>query len=175
MARVLVDMCLRLPWERLLVTGGAVGVVASATPSLGPAPPRPAKTAISKPGCTAADNAGVALYHLDGLAYQGKTNFGVLRVTKETLEVGARAAEIAGAPQIAQDYRDIARQLPEVHDAAHAGELAERLRPVAFRAWSLGASCKGAMTPQQLDRARALARQVQAGTLSMDQAIKQVR
>mgnify|MGYP001619321957 CR=1 FL=1 len=168
-------MCQRLPWERLLVTAGAVGVVGNATPSLGPAPPRAAKTAISKPGCTAADNAGVALFHLDGLAYHGKTNFGVLRVTKDTLEVGARAAEIAGDPQIAQDYRDIARRLPEVHDAAKAGELAERLRPVAFRAWSLGASCKGAMTPQQLTRVKALAKDVNNGKLTMEEAVKKVK
>jgi hypothetical protein len=85
----------------------------------------------------------MVLYHLDGLAYHGKTNFGVLRVSKERLEEGARAAEIAGDPGIAGEYRAIARDLPDVHDEAKAREAAERLRPVAFRAYDLGARCRG--------------------------------
>jgi hypothetical protein len=117
----------------------------------------------------------MALYHLDGLGYQGKTNFGVLRITKEKLEEAARAAEVAGDPQIAGEYRAIAQGLPEVHDAAQAQGMAERLRPVAFRAWELGARCKGGLSPEQLGHARELARQVKEGTLTMDQAIKQVR
>jgi hypothetical protein len=117
----------------------------------------------------------MALYHLDGLGYQGKTQFGVLRVSKERLEEGARAAEIAGDPQVAKEYRAIAQDLPEVHDAAQAREAAERLRPVAFRAYDLGARCKGGLSPEQLGKARDLARQVKEGSLTMDQAVKQVR
>jgi len=130
---------------------------------------------IDRPGCTAADNAGVVLYHLDGLAYEGKTNFGVLRVSKERLEEGARAAEISGDPQIAEEYRAIARDLPEVHDAEAAQAQAERLRPVAFRAWELGARCKGSISPEQLGRVQLLAKQVREGTITMEQAITQVR
>jgi hypothetical protein len=117
----------------------------------------------------------MVLYHLDGLGYQGKTNFGVLRISKERLEEAARAAEIAGDPRIAGEYLAIARDLPEVHDAAKAQEMAERLRPVAFRAYDLGGRCKGGLSPEQLGKARDLARQVKEGTMSMDQAIAQVR
>jgi hypothetical protein len=130
---------------------------------------------MARPGCTAADNGGMALYHLDGLGYHGKTNFGVLRVSKEKLEEAAQAAQSAGDPQIATEYRAIAQGLPEVRDAAKAQEMAERLRPVAFRAWELGAKCKGGLSPEQLGKARELAKQIKEGTLTMDQAVKQVR
>lgn len=136
-----------LPWERepQEESRAPVRVV---TERFDPKPASPRPTYPGGPGCNAADIAGMALYHLDGLGYQSKTNFGVLRVTKERLEEAARAAEIAGSPQIAEEYRAIARDLPEVHDAAKAREAAERLRPVAFRAWELGARCKGNLSSE---------------------------
>lgn len=144
-------------------------------PRAGPATVGKPPQVISRPGCVAADNAGEVMYHLEGLGYEGKTNFGVLRVSKERLEEAARAAEIAGDPQVAKDYRGIAQQLPEVHDAAKAREMLELLRPVAFRAWDLGARCKSSLSTEQLGKAREVARQVREGDLTMGQAIKEVR
>lgn len=129
---------------------------------------------INRPGCTAADATLLNLSYLEGLS-RGLGGFGVLRVGQERLEEGAKAAQQLGHPDLAREIRAIAEELPQVHDATAAAALAEKLRPLADRAWSLGAACKGAMTPQQMGRARKLARQVTEGTLSMDQAIKQVK
>lgn len=169
------------PWERQEQTHEEPRApIASAPARSQPKPLGPHPMSPGGPGCRAADNGGTALYHLDGLGYHWKTNFGVLRVTKVILEEGARAAETAGDPRIAEEYRAIAQDLPQVHDAAQAREVAEQLRPVAFRAWELGARCEGGhvtpqLTPEDLTKARSLAQQVHEGTLTMDQAIKQVR
>jgi hypothetical protein len=131
---------------------------------------------VHRPGCTAADNAGVALFHLEGLALEGKLNFGVLRISKQRLEDGAAAAESLGRRDVAQQMRRIAAQLPEVHSPEAAHPLAQELRDLAYNlAWDLGASCKGSFTPQALEQARLLAQQVHAGTLSVEDAIRQVR
>ena len=166
-----------LPWERQEEEEPrAPGGVASPPrpPRSAPAPVIKAAPSITRPGCTAADAALLNLSYLEGLS-RGLGHFGVLQVGRERLEEGAKAAQQLGHADLAREMRAIAQELSQVRDEAGAAALADRLRPVADRAWPLGASCKGAMTPQQLDRARALARQVQAGTLSMDQAIKQVR
>ena len=138
---------------------------------------KPASTGLmysGGPGCKAADATLLNLSYLEGLS-RGLGGFGVLRVGRERLEEGAKAAQQLGHADLAREMRAIAEELPQVRDATNAAALADRLRPVADRAWSLGASCKGAMTSQQLGRVRELSRQVQAGTLSMEQAIKQVR
>ena len=71
--------------------------------------------------------------------------------------------------------REIALELPQVHDSQHAARVATKLRPVAYAAWDLGAKCKGALSPEQITRARELARQVKDGKLSLNQAINQMK
>lgn len=195
----LVNLCSGFPWEQMVHFGSGVAgeaivthrasgpVQPSRRPSrpppkaaVAPPPPKPAPAPkpappITRPGCTAADNAGVVLYHLEGLSKEGKPNFGVLRVSKERLEEGATAAASLGRQDLAQQMREIASKLPQIHDAAAATSLAAELRPVAYAAWDLGAQCKGSLSPEQMGKARILARQVQEGKLSMDQAIKQVQ
>lgn len=181
----LVNLCSGFPWEHMVRFGSAemsrrattqlARPAAVAPPPPKPAPaPRPAPP-IARPGCTAADNAGVVLYHLEGLSKEGKPNFGVLRVSKERLEEAATAATSLGRTDLAQQMRRIASKLPQVQDAEAAGRLAAELRPVAYAAWDLGAQCKGSLTPEQMGKARELARQVKEGTLTMDQAVSQVK
>ena len=194
----LVSLCSEFPWEHLVsFSSGAAGIATATrrrpTAVLAPPPvrktptPQPPITApapeparkptppISRPGCTAADNTGVVLYHLEGLSKEGKPNFGVLRVSKERLDEAATAAASLGRQDLAQQMRQIANKLPQVHDAEGAGRLAAELRPVAFAAWDLGAACKGSLTPEQMGKARDLARQVKAGTLTMEEAVSQVK
>lgn len=138
---------------------------ARAAPPPEPAPAqRPVETASlpNRPGCTAADEAAVALFHLNGLA-QGKGGFGVLRVSKERLETAATAAESIKHPEIAQQYRAIASEMPEVHTPEAAKALAERLQPVIYNeAWALGQRCKGALSPADLEEIKALAAKISA-------------
>ncbi len=138
-------------------------------------PQEPTPEAIARPGCTAADNAGVALYHLEGLALEGKPNFGVLRITKERLEEGAAAAGHLGRNDLAEEMLSIAGELPEVHDAEAARRLAQELRPLAYTLWDLGARCKGSLTPEDMARARALSAQVRSGEITFQEAVRQVR
>ena len=107
-------------------------------------PGRPAP-GLAKPGCTAADEAIVALGHLEGLA-RGNEGFGVLRVSKERLEKAAAAAEGLKHPEIAAAMRAVAAQMPGVHTRAGAQALADELRPVVDQAWDLGRRCKDSST-----------------------------
>lgn len=136
------------------------------------APQKP--LAVNRPGCTAADCGIQTLGYLEGLA-RGNGGFGVLHIGKEKLEEGARAAEHLGKTEIAQQYREVAQELPNIRDQRQAAAVANRLRPVVDEAWHLGRTCKGDISPQQLARARELARQVKAGKLSMQQAVEQLR
>lgn len=148
-------MVTEIPWGSLLVSSAPIvtTVAAKNTPSSPPQSYPPG------PGCTAADNAGVALYHLDGLA-DGKTNFGVLRVSKERLEEGAGAAERIGAKIIASQMRAIANEMPRVHDSEAARKLANKLKPVAYSAWDLGARCKGSLSKEDIVKAKEAARRI---------------
>lgn len=131
-------------------------VQATATPA--PAP----RHAIAKPGCTAADEAAVALFHLDGLA-RGKGGFGVLRVSKERLEKAADAAAYLKRPEVAEEMRAIAAELPSVHTPEAALALKNRLEPVVYdKTWDLGRSCKGALSESDLAEIKALAAKIAA-------------
>ena len=135
MARVLVDMCQRLPWERLLVTGGAIGAVSAGEADrvavVGEAP---------KPGCAAADAALLVQGYLDGLS-RGNGGFGVLALGKVRLEEGAASAEGMGQRQLATELRAVAAQLPAVRTKEDAAKVGQELRPVADKAWRLGRIC----------------------------------
>lgn len=166
-----------LPWERQEQEDPRAPGRVEPTPRpprSAPAPVIRAASSITRPGCTAADAALLNLSYLQGLS-RGLGHFGVLQVGRERLEEGAKAAQQLGHHDLAREMRVIAQELPQVRDEAGAAALAEKLRPVVDRAWNLGASCNGSMTPQQVGRVRVLARQVREGRLSMDQAIKQVK
>lgn len=186
----LVSFCSELPWEHMVSFGSGAAGAAVATrrappakrqtpapttraPALALAPISKPASAISRPGCTAADSALLNLGYLEGLS-RGLGGYGVLRVGRERLEEGVRAAQQLGHPDLAREMQAIAQELPQVKDATAAGTLADKLRPVADRAWSLGAACKGSLSPEQMTKARELARQVKEGKLSMSQAVKQV-
>ena len=153
LARLLFNLCLSVPWEKYLVKP-KVPPYSSQAPV-----PRPSDTpsqAIVRPGCTAADSALLNLGYLDGLS-RGLGGWGVLRVGKERLEEGAKAARQLRQPELATEMEAIAAELPNIHDEASAANLAQKLRPVADRAWSMGASCKGALTPIDLAKIKTLA------------------
>lgn len=166
--RIACEKLKAIPWEDLLVgyaPSAAAGTTFSHTrptrPTQVPSPKAttsPAASALAHvgPGCTAADNAGVALYHLEGLA-SGKPNFGVLRVSKQRLEEGAQAAEKLGKSEIAREMRGIAAEMPNIRDAEAARGLADKLKPVAYSAWDLGAKCKGSLTIHDIKKVREMA------------------
>ena len=135
MARALIDMCQRLPWERLLVTGGTIGAVsageADRVAGVGEAP---------KPGCAAADACLLVQGYLDGLS-RGNGGFGVLALGKTRLEEGAASADQMGQRQLAIEVRAVAAQLPSVRTKEDAAKVAQELRPVADKAWRLGRIC----------------------------------
>jgi len=111
--------------------------------------------------------------HLTGLA-RGYGGFGLLRVSKERLDEAARAAEKLGQKTLAHDMKAIASELPNVRDEAAALGLANRLDPVIRQAWDLGKRCKGALTPEEIERAKSLARDVKSGKLTLEQAKEQL-
>lgn len=132
--RALLDMGKRLPWERLLVAGGAIGVVA------GISQPSEPETGTLKPGCTAADATLLVQGYLDGLG-RGNGGFGVLALGKTRLEEGASAAAGMGHNQLAAEMQAIAAQLPAVKTREDAARIAQQLRPVGDKAWRLGRIC----------------------------------
>ena len=191
----LFNFCLTLPWENFGDTSPAPRVRSSSPPQQAspvttlkpvlPIPPAPSPVpvagpaakptpAITRPGCTAADATLFNLSYLEGLS-RGLGGFGVLRVGRERLEEGVRAAHQMGQTSLAGEMHAIAQELSEVQDPAAAAVLAEKLRPVADRAWALGRRCGGHVSPQNLVKAWALARKVQEGTLTMEDTVKRVQ
>jgi hypothetical protein len=179
--QLLFKLCLAVPWERMLVKpaiprdyyrrpvyiapvqpAGAprsVPQVRAVVHSPALVSPRPR---IDRPGCTAADDAAVALFHLNGLA-RGNGGFGVLRVSKERLETAAAAAEGLRQHEIAAEYRAIAIEMPSVHTPEEAQALHDRLEPVVYeRSWDLGRKCKGAIDPEDMAEIKALAAKIAA-------------
>ena len=151
-------------------------LVTPTRPQPKPASPRPMYP--GGPGCQAADSCLLVHGYLVQLA-EGKQGFGVLRVAKERLEEGAVGAARMGDAQLAQEMRQVAQELPQVTTPEAAAALAPHLKELADQTWDLGRRCGGHVSPQlmpeSLTKARALARQVQEGTLTMEQAIEQVR
>jgi len=129
---------------------------------------------IHKPGCTAADGCLLVHSYLINLA-EGKQGYGVLQIGAERMEEGARAADQIGQRELAQEMRQIAQELPNVHEPGAARALAQKLKPLADQAWDLGRRCKGDISAQELAKARALARQVRTGEITMDEAVKQAK
>ena len=136
MMQILVDMCQRLPWERLLVTGTVIGLTSTAQVTQ-PAQPTEAP---DKPGCAAADACLLVQGYLDGLT-RGNGGFGVLALGRTRLEEGASAAEGMGQRQLATELRAVAAQLPTVRSREDAARVSQQLRPVTDKAWRLGRIC----------------------------------
>jgi hypothetical protein len=80
-----------------------------------------------------------------------------------------------GQAQPAQELRAVAQELPEVKTSEAAAALAPKLKELSDQTWDLGRRCGGHnLSPQMLEEVRGLSRQVKEGSLTMDQAIKQV-
>jgi hypothetical protein len=71
----------------------------------------------------------------------GTGGYGVLRLGRQRLEDAAQVAERIGKGEMAEQLREIAEKMPEVHTPEAAAELAEEMRPVKERAWRLGRAC----------------------------------
>lgn len=127
-----------------------------------------------RPGCTAAETTILTRGILEDLE-QGFGGFGVLRQAKEYLEGGAQAAVKLGREDLAQQLREIAEELPNVHTPEEAGALAERLRPLEPEVWDLGKRCKGSLSPETIAKGRETARKVMAGEMSIGDAVREVR
>lgn len=134
----------------------------------------PAPDLMEKPGCTAAETTILTLGFLDGLA-EGMEGFGVLRQGKEYLEKGARAAQFLGYGEVARQMREIAAELPEVHDPEQARVLAQRLRPLKEATWEMGRKCKGTLSTEAIRQARQLAEDVRQGRMTLEAAVHRVR
>ena len=187
--------CSRLPWEDLVRFGSGATGAAVATrrapkatrpaPARSPPPPvqprvpapavKPAPSLQGGPGCQAADACLLVHGYLVNLA-DGKSGFGVLRVAKTRLEEGAAGAAQMGQAQLAQEMRAVAQELPQVTTPEAASALVPKLKGLSDQTWDLGRRCGGHnLSPEALEQARALARDVKEGKLSMEEAVKQVR
>lgn len=129
---------------------------------------------LTKPGCVAAENTILVLGLLDGLA-EGMGGFAVLRQGKERLEEAAHGARLMKDDTIAGRLVSIADLLPDVHTEEEAKAAAELLRPLKALTWVMGKRCKGALTLEQMTKAKDLAAKVRAGKTTLAQAIQEVR
>ena len=168
-----------LPWERQEEEEPRIPRrVAPVAVAPAPSQSKPMSTSpnyMGGPGCRAADACLLVHGYLVNLA-EGKSGFGVLRVAKERLEQGAIGAAQMGQAQLAQEMRAVAQELPQVTTPEAAAALAPKLKNLSDQTWDLGRRCGGHnLNPAALEQARALARDVKEGRLTMDQAIKQVR
>ena len=125
----------------------------------------PQSERLAKPGCTAADETGLVLYHLQGVA-EGKTS-GVLALDPDHLEKAALGAEGMGDRALAKKLREFKGVLPGVRDAETAQQAIEKLKPLADESWQLGVKCGGHSIPTQLrNRANELASKVKSGEIT---------
>lgn len=136
--------------------------------------PTPGAVHPGGPGCRAADSCLLVHGYLVHLA-EGQSGFGVLKVAKERLEEGATAAAQLGQSQLAQEMRAVAQELPQVKTPEAAAAMAPKLKVLSDQTWDLGRRCGGHVSLEVMQRARGLARRVQEGTMTVDQALKQVR
>ena len=115
---------------------------------------------LAKPGCTAADETGAILHHLNGLA-RGLGGFGVLRSPDERkrIERAVRGALGMGEEGVARRMGEVFADLKDVSTPEQAAALADRLGPVADEAWELGKRCGGtgaiALAQHLMERAQA--------------------
>ena len=189
----LLDWCSRLPWEDLVRFGSGSAGASVATrrasravreppprPQPKPMPPRaPAPTVQPAPsgggpGCRAADACLLVHGYLVNLA-DGRSGFGVLQIAKGRLEEGAIGAAQMGQAQLAQEMRAVAQELPQVTTPEAAAALAPKLKGLSDQTWDLGRRCGGHnLSPAALEQARALAKRVNNGEVSMEKAVKEL-
>jgi len=134
-----------LPLENFVLPQlGASADAESRAPRDGTAPASPTqeKSAIARPGCTAADEAGQVLFHLQGLS-AGWGGTGVLAMDVDRLERAAGGANVAGDVETATALRSFKERLPQVRDPDTAKAAASDFVPIARRAWELGRKCGG--------------------------------
>lgn len=137
-----------------------------------PATP-PGQSTTEKPGCTAADEAGQVLFHLQGLA-EGKPGFGVLQLDGARLDRAAQGAEGMGHPEIATKLRAFKDELGSVTDQESAQAAVASFKPTVDEAWYLGQRC-GLASNSPIRYAKALAERVKAGEMSYDAAVQEMR
>ncbi|GEM_PF-5819235 len=126
---------------------------------------------MAKPGCTAADETILVMGHLQGVA-EGKTS-GVLALDAEHLERAALGAEGMGDKELAGKLRGFKGVLPGVREAASAQAAIARLKPLADETWELGVKCGGYnLAPASYARAVTLAKKVEAGEITKEQAVQ---
>lgn len=101
---------------------------------------RALQPALMRPGCTAADEAGNVLYHLQGLAADWG-GFGVLALDLERLDRAAWGARTMGDVETARELEGFKERLPAVRSQEAAREAARDFVPIARAAWELGKKC----------------------------------
>lgn len=121
-----------------------------------------------KPGCIAGDETVHVHGYLERLA-RGNGGFGILKEGHERMGRAARGAEQFGRPDLAAKLREVQAKLPDIHDAAAAAAVRDTLDPLVDDAWQVAIQC-GAVTGAMWERAEQLARDVNAGDLTEDQA-----
>ena len=156
------------PWERQEPEQPRARVAVAPPP-----PPKPRARPMSPggPGCRAADSCLLVHGYLVQLA-DGKSGFGVLRVAKERLEEGAAGADRMGEPQLAQEMRAVAQELPQVTTPEAAAALAPKLKALSDQTWDLGRRCGGHnLNPELVNQARLLAAKVDKGETTKERAV----
>lgn len=133
-----------------------------------------AEKASERPGCSAAEGLMVAQGMLDGLG-RNFGGWGVMRNAKEWAEGGAEGAERMGDLELASEMREVAAQMPGVHDPETAQQLADRLDGLKERAWNLAKRCRGPAPAQLVEVAKGLAQEISEGKITRDEAIARIQ
>lgn len=192
-SRPLMQVLTGVPWERLRKSEKrerdyplpAMALPPPRTPSpatqptqedppmrVAPATP-PGQSILAKPGCTAADETGQVLFHLQGLA-EGKPGFGVLRLDVDRLDRAAAGARGMGHPEIAERILHFKEIIPNVQDREAAAAAAAEFKPVVDEAWYLGQRC-GLAASSPIGYAKELAARVKSGDITYDAAVTEMR
>lgn len=145
---------------------------AKAVTSKSSEPPKVERPVLIRPGCTAADESLLVQAHLNGLR-DGRGGFGLLRHDPERLENAAIGASMMGRGDIAEQFREIAEELPNVRDEDSAAAISERIAPLVEESWVLGQKCGLAQgdTRELIKKATAMAKKVAEGEVTREEAI----
>lgn len=122
-----------------------------------------------RPACIVADESRLVLGYLESLADEWK-HFGVLRIGEARLRRASDAAELVHEHELSEELAEFAGSLVRVRDVDAAREAAASFRPLARRAWDIGALCKGLDSDTVLEMGEQIAR----GELTRDEAIERV-